>query len=59
MKNKDDNVVGVSVLKYVPEILFPECNGYGDYLIMKIDKDGFINKWKPELINKLLFGAEK
>ena len=38
---------------YVPKILCPEENGYGDYIIMKIDKDGIIQKWNKELVFNL------
>jgi len=34
---------------YVPEILCPEGDGYGDYIIMKIDENGKINKWTIDL----------
>ena len=34
---------------YVPECLSPKENGYGDYIIMDIDADGFIQKWRPTL----------
>lgn len=30
----------------VPEFLSIDDNGYGDYIIMKIDKDGKINNWR-------------
>jgi hypothetical protein len=30
---------------YVPKMLCPEESGYGDYMIMKIDENGKINKW--------------
>ena len=32
---------------YVPDIMCPEDDGYGDYVIMKIDQDGKIQNWKP------------
>jgi len=31
---------------YVPDCLSIDDNGCGDYIIMKIDKLGFINNWK-------------
>lgn len=31
---------------YVPKTLCPKENGYGDYIIMDIDKDGKIKDWK-------------
>jgi hypothetical protein len=33
---------------YVPEMMCPEENGYGDYVIMVIDKDGKIRNWKTD-----------
>lgn len=35
---------------YVPDILCPARDGYGDYIIMNIDEQGKIDGWKPELI---------
>lgn len=39
---------------YVPGILSPGGLGYGDYIIMNINEEGFINKWKcsEELIKE-------
>lgn len=34
---------------YVPEILSPKENGYGDYIIMDIDENGVIANWKQTL----------
>jgi hypothetical protein len=34
---------------YVPNIMCPEDSGYGDYIIMKIDGSGKINKWVVDL----------
>ena len=34
---------------YVPDILCPEERGYGDYIIMKVDENGFIKNWKVDL----------
>ncbi|WLS01699.1 hypothetical protein [Shinella oryzae] len=34
---------------YVPSIMCPEGNGYGDYVIMKIDGDGKIANFVPDL----------
>lgn len=31
---------------YVPKTLCPKADGYGDYIIMDIDKDGKIKDWK-------------
>lgn len=39
---------------YVPSIMCPKENGYGDYIIMDIDANGFIQDWNKELIRKLV-----
>lgn len=35
----------ISVDSYVPKVLCPNGEGYGDYIIMIIDNDGFIKGW--------------
>lgn len=32
---------------YVPDLMCPEENGYGDYIIMKVNESGFIHDWQP------------
>lgn len=32
---------------YVPKIMYPGDEGYGDYDIMDIDEDGYIKDWEP------------
>lgn len=34
---------------YVPKIMCPEGNGYGDYIKMKIDENGQIANWQPNI----------
>ena len=34
---------------YVPKMLYPGGNGYGDYIIMKINEDGIIENFKANL----------
>ena len=34
---------------YVPKIMCPKENGYGDYVIMDVGPDGKIHKWKADL----------
>lgn len=34
---------------YVPSILYPKGNGFGDYVILDIDGDGRIEGWKADL----------
>ena len=38
-----------SIEGYVPAVLCPSRNGYGDYIIMDIDGDGKIQGWKLPL----------
>ena len=33
---------------YVPDLLCPDDNGYGDYMYMTINADGFIDNWDDE-----------
>ena len=44
----DDNFKGVTEIKedYVPKMMCPKDNGYGDYVIMDILEDGTIKNWK-------------
>jgi hypothetical protein len=41
-----DNELIVRKDGYVPRCLSPKGNGYGDYIIMNIDENGMIDKWK-------------
>lgn len=34
---------------YVPTTMCPEGEGYGDYIIMKVDENGLIDKWKFDI----------
>ena len=34
---------------YVPEIMYPNEEGYGDYVIMSVNADGFIDNWVTPL----------
>lgn len=43
-KNKIKSIEG-----YVPNIMCPKENGYGDYVIMDINKEGKILNWKINL----------
>lgn len=47
LKDENNNVVVSIEDNYVPEIACPKENGYGDYIIMDINKDGQISRWKP------------
>ena len=37
----------ISMDGYVPSCLCPNGGGYGDYVIMEIDENGYIKDWKP------------
>ena len=47
----DDNGDTVLSIKddYVPRIMCPKENGYGDYIIMDIDENGQIQDWKTNI----------
>ncbi len=34
---------------YVPKIMTPKEEGFGDYITMDIDENGFIQKWIPNI----------
>jgi hypothetical protein len=44
----NDNIVA-DVFDYVPSMLSPEEDGWGDYVIMNIDESGQIKDWKADL----------
>ena len=39
---------------YVPPFMYPEEDGYGDYIIMRIDKEGQIANWSTTLVRDFL-----
>jgi len=45
---RDENDIPLVKAKgyYVPEFLSIDDSGFGDYIIMKVDKEGLINNWK-------------
>ena len=45
----EEDVVSTVNYEYVPSMLCPKDNGYGDYVIMDIDENGKIEDWKPDL----------
>ncbi|MFK2341668.1 hypothetical protein ACIXN4_10450 [Bacteroides fragilis] len=51
--DEDDSAI-VSYDGYVPKIMCPADKGYGDYIIMNIDENGFIQGWNKELIKELV-----
>jgi hypothetical protein len=48
LEDEDSNPIK-HIEGYVPNIMCPEGNGYGDYIIMKVDADGRIENWKQDL----------
>lgn len=42
----DGNIVK-KIEGYVPKLMSPAENGFGDYIIMKVDENGKIANWKP------------
>lgn len=46
IKDSEGNIVGKQEGEYVPGVLCPKDSGYGDYIIMDIDENGLIDKWK-------------
>ena len=47
VKDADGNIV-IEKDGYVPDIMCPEGEGFGDYIIMKVDGAGKIAKWNPD-----------
>lgn len=47
--DENNDVVKSIENDYVPSILSPKENGYGDYIIMDIDENGKIENWKTDL----------
>lgn len=39
---------------YVPDVMCPDDEGYGDYIIMSVDGNGFIQGWNKKLIKRLV-----
>lgn len=49
----DEDVIE-SYSGYVPSVMCPADEGYGDYIIMNINENGFIQGWNKQLILKLI-----
>lgn len=47
LEDEAGNEVASIIDYYVPQILSPGDNGYGDYIIMDIDENGIIQDWNP------------
>lgn len=44
----------ISYNDYVPSVMCPADEGFGDYIIMNIDENGFIQDWNKLLVRKLI-----
>lgn len=53
--DKNMTQIGETIYSYVPKIFAIDKCGYGDYVIMTIDKDGFISGWNinDEILNNI------
>ena len=49
LKDEQGNTVLAIENDYVPKIMCPKENGYGDYIIMDIDEIGQIQNWKADI----------
>lgn len=48
LKDEECNTV-LTKEGYVPAIMYPKEQGFGDYIIMDINEDGFIQDWECDL----------
>jgi len=55
LKNEDGACILAIEDDYVPKMLCPKENGYGDYIIMDVDGDGKISGWSIDLAD---FGVD-
>lgn len=39
---------------YVPSFMYPQEDGYGDYIIMDINKDGYIKNWDTKRVESFV-----
>ncbi|PCI11889.1 MAG: hypothetical protein COB73_00870 [Flavobacteriaceae bacterium] len=46
LQDEDGNKIVKAKGYYVPEFLAIDDSGFGDYIIMKVDKEGLINNWR-------------
>lgn len=44
---------------YVPNFMYPKENGYGDYIIMDIDENGYIQDWSKEKVLNFIENEEE
>lgn len=49
----------ISYEGYVPKIMCPKDSGFGDYIIMDIDENGFIKGWEKRLIEYVVRCVEE
>ena len=53
IKDVEGNAV-VEYEDYVPKFMCPADEGYGDYIIMDIDENGFIQEWQSSLVQEFI-----
>ena len=51
--DEDKNILKKYENEYVVDVMCPTDNGYGDYVIMDIDKDGFILNFNSQSIENV------
>lgn len=44
---------------YVPDFMSPKDRGYGDYIIMDIDENGYIQDWDKEAVLEFIENEEE
>lgn len=49
LRDENDKDIIKSEGDYVPSILAIDDSGFGDYIIIAVDKKGFINNWKFDI----------
>jgi hypothetical protein len=57
--DKDGETVLSIEDNYVPDLLAPDGEGYGDYIILDIDVNGQIANWKPSIKDFVNFEDEQ
>ena len=44
---------------YVPDFMCPKADGYGDYIIMDIDENGYIQDWNKDNVREFIENEEE
>lgn len=53
IKNVEGNAI-IEYEDYVPRFMCPADEGYGDYIIMNISKEGYIQDWQTSLVQEFI-----